>query len=78
MTAAPKFSAVLKSLYGRSECRPGPNVGKADVLWEETGRCITGAAGVGVQASKERFAEIGSGRAMSQQGLATTCKDPLE
>lgn len=36
------------------------------------------AAGVGVQASRERYAEITSGRAILQQGLTTTCKDPLE
>ncbi len=56
--------------------RPGPNVGKAVVVWEETGRCTTRAAGVGVQARRERFAELTSGRANVQQGLATTCKDP--
>jgi hypothetical protein len=56
--------------------RPGPNAGKAVVLWEETGMCTTGAAGVGVQARGERFAEITSGRANAQQGLVATCKDP--
>jgi hypothetical protein len=56
--------------------RPGPNVGKADVLWEETGKCTTRAAGVGVQARRERFAEITPGRTNVQQGLAATCKDP--
>jgi hypothetical protein len=56
--------------------RPGPNVGKAVVVWEETGRCTTRAAGVGVQARRERFAELTLGRANVQQGLATTCKDP--
>ena len=35
-----------------------------------------GTAGVGVQAPRERSAEITSGRAISQQGLAATCKDP--
>jgi hypothetical protein len=30
-----------------------------------------------VQASRERFAEITSGRAITQQGLAATCEDPL-
>ena len=57
--------------------RPGPNVGKADVLWEETGVCTTGAAGVGVQARRERFAERTSGRSYSQQGLTATCEDLL-
>ncbi len=41
--------------------RPAHDTGKAVVLWEETGMCTTGAAGVGVQAREERFAEITSG-----------------
>ncbi len=57
--------------------RPGPNVGKADVLWEETGVCTTGAAGVGVQARRERSVEITSGRSYSQPGLTATGKDLL-
>ena len=52
--------------------------GKADVLWEETGRCTTETAGVGVQAPGERLAEITSGRTISQQRLVATCKDPPE
>ena len=43
--------------------RAGPNIGKAEVLWEETGVSTTGAAGVGVQARWEGFAEIRSGSA---------------
>jgi hypothetical protein len=31
---------------------------------------------IGARASKERHAEITSGRAITQQGLAATCKDP--
>jgi hypothetical protein len=57
--------------------RPGPNVGKAEVLWEETGVSTTGAAGVGVQARGERFAERTSGRSYSQPGLTATGKDLL-
>jgi hypothetical protein len=57
--------------------RPGPNVGKADVLWEETGKCTTGAAGVGVQARRERFAERTSGRSYFQPGLTATGEDLL-
>ncbi len=56
--------------------RPGPNAGKADVSWEETSMRTMRSAGVGVQASREGSAEITSGRAISQQGLTTTCKDP--
>ena len=55
--------------------RPGHNVGKAVVLWEEMGKCTTRAAGVGVLARRERFVEITSGRSISQQGLTATCKD---
>ena len=57
------------------ERRPGPNVGKADVLREETGMCTSGAAGVEVQARREGCAEITSGRSSSQQGLTETCID---
>ena len=60
---------------GSVERRPVPHVGKAVVLWEETGTRTTGAAGVEVQARRERFAEITPGRSSSQQGLAATCKD---
>ena len=59
------------------ESRAGPDMAKADVLWEGTGVCTRGTTGVWVQASGERFAETTPGRAMSQQGLATTCTDPL-
>ena len=60
---------------GVAKRQPGHNVGKAVVLWEETGRSTTGAAGVGVQARRERFAELTPGRSYSQQGLTATCKD---
>jgi len=60
---------------GFAKRRPVANVGKAEVLWEETGESTTGAAGVGVQARSERFAEITSGRSYFQQGLTATCKD---
>jgi hypothetical protein len=50
--------------------------GKAEVVREVTGMSTSRAAGVRVRASGERLAEITSGRAISQQGLAATCKDP--
>ncbi len=59
-----------------AERRLSPNVGKAEVSWEETSIRTMRAAGVGVQASWEGSAEITSGRATFQQGLAATCKDP--
>ena len=57
--------------------RPGANAGKAVVLWEETGKCTMGAAGVRVLARRERFAEITSGGCYFQQGLTATCQDLL-
>src|SRR5215831_15065452 len=73
MTAAPKKRAVRHIV----ERRPGPNEGKAAVVGEETGRCTTRAAGVEVQARRERYAEITSGRSSSQPGLTATGTDPL-
>jgi len=55
--------------------RPGHFSGKAVVLWEVTGKCTTGAAGVWVQAHRERIAEITPGRSFTQQGLTATCED---
>ena len=57
--------------------RPCRYWGKADVLWEETGKSTIETAGVGDQASSERHAEITPGRAITQQGLVATCKDLL-
>lgn len=57
------------------ERRPGPNEGKAAVVREETGMCTSRAAGVGVQARRDRYAEITSGKSFSQQGLTATCTD---
>ena len=64
------------AVQNEAERRPGPNAGKAVAPREGTSRCSVGAAGVGVQASGERSAEITSARAISQQGLVATCKDP--
>jgi len=58
-----------------AKCRPDLSSGKAVVLWEVTGKCTTGAAGVWVQARIERIAEITPGRSFIQQGLTATCKD---
>lgn len=75
MTAAPTLSPGRSSRREIAMRRPGPNVGKANVLGEVTGACTLGAAGVGVQTRGERLAETTSGRACAQQGLAATCKD---
>jgi hypothetical protein len=55
------------------------NGGEAVTLWEETDkgtstREASRGKGPGTYA---RIAEITSGRTISQQGLAITCKDPL-
>ena len=55
--------------------RPGHSSGEAVVLWEVTGKCTTEAAGVWVQARRERIAEITPGRSFTQQGLTATCED---
>jgi len=76
MSAAPRRTPVQKSPYGMCACcRAVPKLVKADVSWEVTGRCTRRSAGVGDQASGERFAEITPGRTSGQQGLAATCKD---
>lgn len=78
MTAPPKVATRLKlSFWNEAKRRPVSNAGKAEVLWEETGKCTTEAAGVGVQGRRKRFAEITSGRSLSQQRLTATCKDSL-
>ena len=58
--------------------RPGALPGKAEASWEETGESTTRATGVWVQARGEGFAEITSGRAISQQGQTATCEDLAE
>src|SRR5262245_42412319 len=55
--------------------RPGPHEGTADVVGEETGPGTARAAGVAVQARRERCAEPTSGRACAQQGLPATGTD---
>ena len=70
---------IRKKLLQAGICSRRPTsqeVGKADAEREEMDRCTVRAAGVEVRASKEGYAEETSGRAISQQGLAATCKDP--
>ena len=71
-----KFPCGSRCTGELRESRPCQTGGKAGVLWEETGESTRGDAGVWGQASKERHAEITSGRTSIQQGLVTTCKDP--
>jgi hypothetical protein len=56
--------------------RPDGISGKAEVLWEETDERTTRAAGVGVLARRERFAEITSGRGSGQQGRNPAGESP--
>ena len=51
------------------------DLGKADDVGEETGKSTQRPAGIMAQASWDRLAEITSGKAIAQQGLAATCKD---
>ncbi|MDA2929712.1 hypothetical protein MYX84_07165, partial [Acidobacteria bacterium AH-259-O06] len=73
--ATAKDCPVLKSLHGCCEEPTRRYLGKADDLWEETSTSTADITVVWGQASTERYAEITSGRTISQQGLATTCKD---
>jgi hypothetical protein len=76
MTAAPKLRSLLK-LHCRDflTCRTRFPWREAGVLGEEMGKSIRGTwRGMGPSAYA-RIAEIMSGRAIFQQGLATTCKD---
>ena len=56
--------------------RTSQNLRESDVLQEETGMSTEGTPRGKGPSTYARIAEITSGRANSQQGLATTCKDP--
>jgi len=77
MTTAPKTGSLWKS-HGRDRvvCRTRFLWREAVALREEMGICTWGTRrGMGPSAYT-RIAEIMSGRAISQQGLVTTCEDP--
>ncbi len=77
MTAAAKDSPPLKLHCGEClACRTRHPWGVADALREETSKCTEGALRGKGPSTHARIAEITPGRAISQQGLATTCKDP--
>ena len=77
MTAAPKFVPSLKlHCDGLLACRTFKSLGETAVLREETGKGTEGTLRGKGPCTYTRIAEIMSGRAVSQQGLATTCKDP--
>ncbi len=77
MTAATKYGSPRKLPCGdRSARRTRFPWGEAGVLGEGMDKCSRGARrGMG-PSTCTRVAEIMSGRAIPQQGLATTCKDP--
>src|SRR5712691_5291964 len=77
MTAASQDAPYGSRCTDMVERRPGPHGGKAAVVWEETGTSTTRAAGVEVQARRERDAEITSGRSSSQPGRTATGTDPV-
>jgi hypothetical protein len=76
MTAATKYGSPRKlPCGGRSARRTRFPWGEAGVLGQEADKCSRGARrGMG-PSTCTRVAEIMSGRAIAQQGLATTCKD---
>jgi hypothetical protein len=76
-TAAPSYLPYGSRGTDSVACRAVPDMAKADGLWEATGVCTRGTAGVEVQASGDRCAERTPGRAHAQQRRATTCTDPL-
>jgi len=76
MTAAPKTGSLLKLRRRDSFVRQARFTWReAGVLEEELGECTRGGRRGKGPGEYARVAEIMSGRAISQQGLVTTCKD---
>jgi hypothetical protein len=77
MTAASKLGSPPKlqggDIFARRTRLPW---GETGVLGEEADACSQGARRGKGPSTCARVAEIMSGRAISQQGLATICKDP--
>ena len=77
MTAASKLGSPPKLPCGdRFARRTRLTWGETGVLGEEADTRSRGARRGKGPSTYARIAEIMSGRAISQQGLATTCKDP--
>ncbi|MGA1871704.1 MAG: hypothetical protein ACMUJM_24515 [bacterium] len=51
--------------------------GEADIYWEETDKSTSEEWRGRGPGTYTQIKEITSGRAICQQGLTTTCKDPL-
>ena len=76
MAATSKIHSAVKSLERNLTVRrPITLLGKADAAGEVTGKSNLRTVVVGAQASRERLAEITSGRSRWQQGLVATCSD---
>ena len=76
MAATSKIPSAVKSLERNFTVRrPITLLGKADAAGEVTGKGNLQTVVVGAQASRERLAEITSGRSRWQQGLVATCRD---
>ena len=78
MTTAREMGTCMKSFEAELSWLPTrwQSSGKADAGREVTAMGTSRTTVGQVQASRERSAEITSGRAIYQQGLAATCKDP--
>ena len=76
MTAASNKYPVEVALSGTCMvCRTTDVYREAVVFWEEASECTRGTPRGRGPSTYARIAEIMSGRAIFQQGLATTCKD---
>jgi len=77
MTAAPKYGFLWKShCRDNLVCRTRFPWREASAPGEEAGKCTREAQRSMGPSTYARIAEIMSGRAVSQQGLVTICKDP--
>ena len=77
MTAAPKYASLWKShCRDNFVCQTRAPWREANVPEEEAGKCTWETQRSMGPSTYARIAEIMSGKAVSQQGLATTCKDP--
>ena len=77
MTAAPKYTSLWKShCRDNFVCRTRALWREANVPGEEAGKSTRETQRSMGPGTYARIAEIMSGRAVSQQGLATTCEDP--
>ena len=72
---APTTNHVIHASRKDTVCRIRQSWDEAEVLREETGMSTEGTPRGRGPSTYTRMAEITSGRTITQQGLATTCKD---